>query len=85
MNEEFETFVPLEFQPRGVQRLAASGHPAHDTTSLEGLGRAFYRHRLIDEGLVKSGSDMARREGLHPSTSERVLRLTLLERDPPSI
>ena len=34
--------------------------PAHDTTFLEGLDRAFYWQRLIDEGIVKSGSEIAR-------------------------
>lgn len=78
MNGDLETFVPLEFQRRGVRRLAATGRPAHDTTFVEGLGRAFHWQRLIDTGLVKSGSEIARREGLHPSTVNELLRLTLL-------
>ena len=81
MNGELETFVPLEFQRRGVRRLAATDHPAYDTTFLEGLGRAFHWQRLIDEGVVKSGSEIARREGLHPSTVNELLRLTLLAPD----
>lgn len=81
MNGELENFVPLEFQRRGVRRVAATGHPAHDTTFLEGLGRAFYWQRLIDEGMVKSGSEIAQREGLHPSTVNELLRLALLAPD----
>jgi hypothetical protein len=81
MNAEMETFVPMEFQRRGVRRLAGTGHSAHDATFLEGLGRAYYWQRLIDEGVVKSGSEIARREGLHPSTVNELLRLTLLAPD----
>ncbi|MGH8571104.1 MAG: site-specific recombinase resolvase, partial [Gammaproteobacteria bacterium] len=66
MNRDMETFVPLEFQRRGVRRLVATDRPAHDATFLEGLGRAFYWQRLIDEGVVKNGREIARREGLHP-------------------
>ncbi len=72
------SFVPLAFKRRGVQRLVASEAPAHDTTFLEGLGRAFYWQQLLDKGAMKSGSDIARQEGLHPSTVNELLRLTLL-------
>lgn len=72
------TFVPLAFKRRGVQRLVASEAPAHDTKFLEGLGRAFYWQQLMDTGAMKSGSDIARQEGLHPSTVNELLRLTLL-------
>jgi hypothetical protein len=34
---------------------------------------------LLDDGVVASGSDIARREGLHQSTVNELLRLTLLE------
>ncbi|MGI8427412.1 MAG: site-specific recombinase resolvase [Actinomycetota bacterium] len=81
MNGEMETFVPMELQRRGVRRLAVTETPAHDTTFLEALGRAFYWQRLINEGMVKSGSEIARREGLHPSTVNELLRLTLLAPD----
>jgi hypothetical protein len=33
---------------------------------------------LLDEGIVKSGSDIARQEGLNPTTVWELLRLTLL-------
>jgi hypothetical protein len=81
MNGDMETFVPLEFQRRGVQRLAVTEAPAHDTTFLEALGRAFYWQRLIDEGLMENGREIARREGLHPTTVNELLRLTLLAPD----
>lgn len=81
MNSNLETFVPLQFNRRGVRRLASTDMPVHDITFLEGLGRAFYWQKLIDEGKAKSGSDIARREGLHNSTVNELLRLPLLAPD----
>jgi hypothetical protein len=43
------------------------------------LTRAFYWQQLIDDGVVGSGSEIAQREGLHHSTVNELLRLTLLE------
>jgi hypothetical protein len=43
------------------------------------LTRAFCRQHLLDVGVVDSGSEIARREGLHHSTVNELLRLTLLE------
>lgn len=42
------------------------------------LARAFFWQQLLDDGVVASGSDIARREGLHQSTAIELLRLTLL-------
>ena len=81
MNDEMESFIPLVMKRRGVQRLAATDAPAHDITFLEGLGRAFYWHHLLAIGHMKSGSDIARNEGLHHSTVNELLRLTLLAPD----
>ena len=52
--------------------------PEHDAPILTALSRAFHWQRLIDEGIVSSGSDIARREGLHQTTVNELLRLTLL-------
>ncbi|MGC5859744.1 hypothetical protein SNK21_25380, partial [Ralstonia pseudosolanacearum] len=41
--------------------------------------RAFYWQQLLDDGVVGSGSEIAKREGLHHSTVNEMLRLTLLE------
>jgi hypothetical protein len=59
---------------------AAGGNkmPEHDAPMLTALARAFHWQRLIDEGIVSSGSDIARREGLHQTTVNELLRLTLL-------
>ena len=46
---------------------------------LAALTRAFYWQQLLDDGVVASGSDIARQEGLHHSTVNELLRLTLLE------
>jgi hypothetical protein len=50
----------------------------HDAPILTALSRAFHWQRLIDEGLVKSGLDIARQEGLNQSTVNELLRLALL-------
>ena len=52
--------------------------PAHDAAMLVGLSRAYHWQRLIDAGVVGSGSDIARREGLHQTTVNALLRLTQL-------
>lgn len=41
--------------------------------------RAFCRQQLLDAGMVGSGSEIAQRGGLHHSTVDGLLRLTLLE------
>jgi hypothetical protein len=38
--------------------------PEHDAPILTALSRAFHWQRLIDEGIVSSGSDIARREAV---------------------
>lgn len=81
MNADLESFVPLTFSRRGVQRLVTTSAVAHDTTFLVGLSRAFYWKSLLDSGAMKSGSDIARNEGLHPSVVNELLRLTLLAPD----
>jgi hypothetical protein len=80
-SQNLESFLPLTFQRRGVRRLAITGTPAHDTTFLEGLGRAFYWQHLIDTGVMQSGSAIARAEGLHHSVVNELLRLALLAPD----
>ena len=45
---------------------------------LVALSRAYHWQRLIDTGMVDGGSDIARREGLHQTTVNGLLRLTQL-------
>ncbi|NBO02470.1 MAG: hypothetical protein EBV21_13700 [Betaproteobacteria bacterium] len=71
-------------QHRGCGR-SAPGWPADQRPRGEGEVRrrhclgTFYWQQLLDDGVVASGSDIARREGLHHSTVNELLRLTLLE------
>lgn len=50
-----------------------------DSPMLVSLARAFYWQQLLDEGVVASVTVIAQREGLHHSTVNELLRLTLLE------
>ena len=50
----------------------------HEAPILTALSRAFHWQRLLDEGRVASGSEIARRAGLHPTTVNELLRLTLV-------
>ena len=49
---------------------------------LNALARAYHWQRLPDEGRVSSAAEIARQEGLNPTTVWEVLRLTLLCRRP---
>ena len=75
------SFIPFTYSKRGVQRLASTSAAAHDTTFLVGLSRAFYWKSLLDAGAMKSGSEIAKAEGLHHSVVNELLRLTLLAPD----
>ena len=81
MDDTLETFVPLTFRRRGARRVAADDRHVHDVTLLEGVARGFYWQHLVDTGEMKSGSDIARAEGLHPSVPNELMRLTLLAPD----
>ncbi|MQM31494.1 MAG: hypothetical protein CRU78_13610 [Candidatus Accumulibacter phosphatis] len=78
------TLIPLHIRRSGGRKVvipaATSADPAaeHHTPILTALSRAFHWQRLLDEGIVKSGSDIARQEGLNPTTVWELLRLTLL-------
>ena len=77
------TIIPMRIKRHGGRKVvipAAAGDkmPEHDAPILTALSRAFHWQRLIDEGIVSSGSDIARREGLHQTTVNELLRLTLL-------
>lgn len=56
-----------------------SGGSQHDNPLQVALSRAFHWQRLINEGRVSSGSEIAKLQGLHHSTVNELLRLTLLE------
>ena len=86
-----KTVIPIRHRRKGIKNviepnpaLSAEGagpqeKPQFEMPLLTALSRAFYWQWLLDEGRVESGSEIARREGLHPSTVNELLRLTLLE------
>ncbi|MCO5119603.1 MAG: hypothetical protein M9951_08200 [Burkholderiaceae bacterium] len=85
---KLSTFIPLQIRKRGVRKVVVrpDGESSSSTTRgqfdspmLVALARAFYWQQLLDEGVVASGTDIAQREGLHHSTVNELLRLTLLE------
>jgi hypothetical protein len=82
---KLENFVPMTLRRRGVQRLVqkpvAEERGGHDSTLIEGMGRAFHWQRLLDSGEMESGSAIARAEGLHQSVINELLRLTLFAPD----
>jgi hypothetical protein len=72
---KLSTFIPLKIRKRGGSKVVTQ----IDQPLLVALTRAFYWQQLLDDGLVGSGSEIAQREGLHHSTVNELLRLTLLE------
>lgn len=85
---KLSTFIPLQIHKRGVRKVVIrpdgeSSSPTArgqcDSPMLVALARAIYWQRLLDDGVVASGTDIAQREGLHNSTVNELLRLTLLE------
>ncbi|HQR04286.1 MAG: hypothetical protein JSR19_04130 [Proteobacteria bacterium] len=77
------TFIPVRIKQHGGRKVvipASTGDkmPEHDAPILTALAKAFHWQRLSDDGIVSSGSDIARREGLHQTTVNELLRLALL-------
>ena len=65
-------------RPDGQVEAAGRVTTQHDQPLLVALTGAFYWQRLLDDGVVSSGSEIAQREGLHHFTVNELLRLTLL-------
>jgi hypothetical protein len=85
---KLSTFIPLQIRKRGVREVvirpdgesaSATARGQFDSPMLVALARAFYWQQLLDDGVVASGTDIAQREGLHHSTVNELLRLTLLK------
>jgi hypothetical protein len=76
------TFIPVRIKRHGGRRVVIPASTdkmsEHDAPILTALSKAFHWQRLIDEGIVSSGSDIARQEGLNQSTVNELLRLALL-------
>ena len=81
-NKKMTTLIPVRIKWHGGRKKVIPAAPlpdqaaAHDAAMLVGLSRAYHWQRLIDAGVVDSGSDIARREGLHQTTVNALLRLT---------
>jgi len=81
-------FSPLKFRQRGGRKVVipAVGSSLQEQPNktainaplINAIARAFYWAKLIDQGVVASGSEIAQREGLEPSTVNERLRLSLL-------
>jgi hypothetical protein len=50
-----------------------------DTTLMSALAKAFHWQRLLDRGVVYSGTEIARKENMDLATVNEILRLTLLD------
>lgn len=87
--KELNTFIPLKFvrragcsvvvPPENHLDVLKEHAQIPDTKLVEGLARAFYWQRLIDEGVVRSGVEIARQEGLDQATVNEGMRLTLID------
>ena len=81
MNSSLETFVPLQFKRKKGKLLVDGRESAHDVPIIEAVARAMYWHDLLDSGTFKSVVEIARAEGLMPTTVGRLLRLARLAPD----
>lgn len=81
MDDSLETFVPLLFKRRKGRWLADSGSAAHDVLIIEAVGRALLWQSFLEMGSFKSVADIARAEGLMPTSVGRFLRLARLAPD----
>ncbi len=90
------TFVPFHFKRRGIKKVIVAPEgvsqpiavtdtpvltPEQDRPLLKALGRGIYWQKLIDNGTVASGTEIAERECIHRSTVNDLLRLALLAPD----
>jgi hypothetical protein len=82
-------FILIPFTQRGGRKKIISvddaifethiKKPGTNGVLINAVAKAFYWSRLIDTGIVKSGSEIARKEGVEVSTVNELIRLTLLE------
>ena len=77
MNETLETFVPFQLKRRKGRQVDTE-RTGHEPFILEAIGRAMHWQKLLDDGIMKSGTEIAQREGLDLSTVSRLLHLALL-------
>ncbi|MDP1526402.1 MAG: site-specific recombinase resolvase [Rhodocyclaceae bacterium] len=81
MDSSMEVFVPLQFK-RKKGKLPVDGREfAHDVRIIEAVARAMYWNALLDAGTFKGVAEIAKAEGLMPTTVGRLLRLARLAPD----
>ncbi|WP_127478483.1 site-specific recombinase resolvase [Sulfurivermis fontis] len=76
-----DTFVPFELKRKKGKLLVDRETPVPDVKIISAVARAQYWHDLLDAGIFKSVVEIARAEGLMPTTVGRLLRLARLAPD----
>lgn len=87
--KQISTFIPLKFNKRSGRCIVTTSEdamkatephsPLPDTTLMNALAKAFHWQRLLDRGIVHSGTEIARKENMDLATVNEILRLTLLD------
>jgi hypothetical protein len=87
--KQISTFIPLKFAKRSGRCVVTTAEDAMkstephsqlpDTTLMNALAKAFHWQRLLDRGIVHSGTEIARKENMDMATVNEILRLTLLD------
>jgi hypothetical protein len=83
-------FNPIPFKQRGKRRKTIISpnaesvemhvkKPGTNSVLINAIAKAFYWAYLIDTGVVKSGFEIAGKEGVEVSSVNELLRLTLLD------
>ncbi|WP_416545852.1 hypothetical protein ACHEXK_10245 [Limnohabitans sp. DCL3] len=88
-DKQISTFIPLKFAKRSgrsvvttvedAMKVTATHEPLPDTTLMNALAKAFHWQRLLDRGIVHSGTEIAQKENMDLATVNEILRLTLLD------
>ncbi len=81
MDNALETFVPLQFKRKQGRWLADAGAAAPDVRIIEAVARAMHWQSLLDSGAVARVRDIAKAEGLRPTSVGRIMRLARLAPD----
>ena len=87
--KQIRTFIPLKFNKRSGRCIVTTSEdamkatephsPLPDTTLMNALSKAFHWQRLLDRGIIHSGTEIARKENTDLATVNEILRLTLLD------
>jgi hypothetical protein len=89
LEKQISTFIPMKFAKRSGRCVITTTEDAMkavephgsmpDTTLMSALAKAFHWQRLLDRGVVYSGTEIARKENMDLATVNEILRLTLLD------